>query len=348
VVNFYAGASIVAHGDGPHLYDRNTQGPILQALSGLHPSEYFLHPPFFAVALTPLALLPLSKAYVVWLALNAGLIAVLGWLFTEAIPMVRSHRILGMLGFGFFPILNALTLGQDSILLLALLTGSYILQQRDRPVCSGLVLSLLAIKFQYFVILSALLFLSGKRRMMLGALIGSSVLLAISIAVVGPQGMVKYFALLHAVSANADGSLRPYLMINWRGFLAGLGSASTPAFVIGEILLLLLGCACARSRGDDRLKFAAMIAVAIIAAPYAHFADAAMLLLPMLFSLDRSDRLLLASASLFMAPIVLLALGGHYVWNSRIYLIFPVILLFLLATASRLFLVRLVPVRATS
>jgi hypothetical protein len=41
---------------------------------------------------------------------------------------------------------------------------------------------------------------------------------------------------------------------------------------------------------------------------------------------------------LFVWPVVLLIFGGHYFWNSRIYLVFPVIICFIVVLAAELYL----------
>ena len=41
-------------------------------------------------------------------------------------------------------------------------------------------------------------------------------------------------------------------------------------------------------------------------------------------------------AALFVWPLLLLVLGGHYWWNSRIYLTFPVLLLFIVSLVLEL------------
>jgi len=40
---------------------------------------------------------------------------------------------------------------------------------------------------------------------------------------------------------------------------------------------------------------------------------------------------------MFVWPIVLLVMGGHYWWNSRIYLVFPAIMLLVAALATELY-----------
>jgi glycosyl transferase family 87 len=343
-VNFYVGASIVARGDGARLYDRSVQDPLLQSLSGLPLTEYFLHPPFEAAILAPLALLRFSTAYVVWTALNAALVAALCWLFASSIPAVRARPILGMSGYFFLPVLVSLVLGQDSIVLLVIIATAYTLLQGQRPLIAGLVLSLAAIKFQYLLMLTCLLLLAGRRRLVLGSVCGATVLLAISAVVVGPRGLISYVVLLRDFSAHSGyGSLHLDLMVNLRGFLAGIGSESYSLFLFGETGLAAIALVCTQNRRDEALQFAALVTVSLLISPYAHFSDATVLLLPALIVVNRATvsprrTLLLAiTAALFVVPLLLIGLGGHYWWNSRIYLVFVVGLMFLLVVSAELY-----------
>jgi len=87
-----------------------------------------------------------------------------------------------------------------------------------------------------------------------------------------------------------------------------------------------------------------------------------MLLLAMLLAADYvaalptpgvSGKLIyLSGLSLFLGPVALMLLGGHYWWNSRIYLMFPLIVLFWIVLALELwqpapdeFLPKTVPAR---
>ena len=60
-VNFYVGASLVLHGHGAKLYDRQSQDLVLESILGHRSTQYFLHPPFEAAALSPFALVALSR-----------------------------------------------------------------------------------------------------------------------------------------------------------------------------------------------------------------------------------------------------------------------------------------------
>ena len=294
--------------------------------------------------MAPLALLPFRTAYVIWTALNAALVAALCWLFASSIPAVRDRPTLGMSGFFFFPVLVSLVLGQDSVILLFIVAAAYNLLHSHRPLLAGLVLSLAAVKFQYLLVLTCLLLLAGKRRLVLGIMLGATALLAVSAAVSGPRGLISYVGLLRDFSAHAGyGSLHLDLMVSLRGFLAGIGSKSHTLFLFGETGLAVIALACTQARQDEASQFAALVTASLLISPYAHFADATVLLLPALIVVNRaitSPRrilLLAITAALFIVPLLLIAVGGHYWWNSRIYLFFLAGLAFLLVVAAELY-----------
>jgi len=70
--------------------------------------------------------------------------------------------------------------------------------------------------------------------------------------------------------------------------------------------------------------------------------------LPLLVSLDWVlskpvtgfvDKLIIALCVLmFLEPVALICIGGHYWWNGRIYWMFPVICLFIVGSAVELYL----------
>jgi hypothetical protein len=340
-VNFYVGASIVRSGDGAQLYQQDTQRAMLRSVLGRESIQYFLHPPFEAAALAPLASLSIERAFVVWTTINVAVLALLPLVLVPCIPLVARRPYLGLLGFFFLPALIALTLGQDSILLLFVVSLSYLLMHKKMDVGAGLALALASIKFQYPIVLIPLLLMSRKWKVVAGLGLGCAALASVSALVIGWRGFSDYFRFVHSVDVmGGAGAPNPALMINVRGFLAGTGWAphSLVYAAAGAVLLLGLAVVCARAAPvtqENGLVFAVYVAVALTAAPYAHFPDMTLLLLAVLLALDRladtgigSIRAVLiavACASQFLWPVLLVALGGHYWWNSRIYMVFPVI-----------------------
>ena len=351
-VNFYVGASIVHRGDGAKLYQQDTQRAVLRSVLQRDSIQYFLHPPFEAAALAPLASLSFERAFVMWTAINVAVLALLPLVLMPCIPLVARRPYVGLIGFFFLPVLVALTLGQDSILLLFVISLAYLLMHKKMDLTAGLVLALASIKFQYLIVLIPLLLMSRKWRVVAGIGLGCAGLAAVSTYVISWRGFENYFGFVRAIDTLAGpGAPNPALMVNVRGFLAGTGWAmhSLTLNAVGVGVLLGLAAICALSAPVSRkngLVFAVYIAVALTAAPYAHFPDATLLWLPVLLALDwlaengmgsvRGILIALACACLFLWPALLVALGGHYWWNSRIYLVFPVIVFFIMALTFEL------------
>jgi hypothetical protein len=347
-VNFYAAASIIRQGNGAMLYRRETQDPVLQSILG-HPSnQYFLHPPFEAAALVPLSYLKIEQAFVVWSLINAGLLGLMPLVLMPCAPAVARRPYLGLLGFAFLPALTALTLGQDSILLLFILSSAYLLMCKDLELAAGLVLALATIKFQYLLILLPLLLVWRKTRAVAGFAVGGAFLVFVSWLIMGTGGLIEYVRFVRSFDLHSGyGGLNQALMINWRGFLAGIDRAkpSAACYWTGEIILILPGLLCLRVPQTARTRaliFALFISVAVAASPYAHFPDMTVLLLPIFLAGSYIETapgktawlqklVAFCCVSLFVWPLLLLGLGGHYWWNSRIYLTFPVLLLFIVS-----------------
>jgi hypothetical protein len=210
------------------------------------------------------------------------------------------------------------------------------------------------IKFQYLLILLPLLLLWCKSRVVAGFAVGAAFLVFVSWLIMGTSGLIEYVRFVRSFDLHSGyGGLNPALMVNWRGFLAGIEKATpSPAcFWSGETILLLTGLLCLRVPQTARTRaliFALFISVAIAASPYAHFPDMTMLLLPIFLAgsyVQTAPRKTIAQkliafccVSLFVWPLLLLALGGHYWWNSRIYLTFPVLLLFIVSLGFELYI----------
>jgi hypothetical protein len=351
-VNFYIGASIVQAGDGAKLYERETQDAAFKSILGHTSTQYFLHPAFEAAAFAPITLLSLEQAFILWTLINVALLGLLPLILMRCIPLVVERPYLGQLGFCFLPALTALVLGQDSVLLLFLIASSYLLLRKEREVAAGLMLSLATIKFQYVLILVPLLLSARKLRVGAGFGLGCAFLGVACSLITGPRGLLQYFRFINSFEAHSGyGGLNPTLMVNVRGFLAGVGWTSHSSFYVVAVgaALCYLGAVASRSACESQrrsLAFALYVTISLAAAPYAHFPDMTILLLPLLLAMDYiagagmtslPRKLIgLCCVLMFLWPFLLLVLGGHYWWNSRIHLVFPLIILFIGALATEL------------
>jgi hypothetical protein len=352
-VNFYAAASIVRAGNGPILYKAETQDPVLRSILGRKSLDYFLHPPFFAAAMVPLSYLTVERAFVVWTLFNLALIGSLPTILAECVSFVARKPYLGLIGMVFFPVLTTLTLGQDSIVLLFTITIGYVLLVRRHDAAAGLVFALATIKFQYVLVIVGFLLIARRFRVVAGFAVGGVILLLASLLVTGFAGFTDYVRFVRDYDLHDGyGAMHLAQMVNWRGFFAGMGwMTHIRAYsAVGSTLLLVLGVICSRSAraaASPDLAFCLYVAIAVAGSPYAYFQDATLLLLPIFLAMDSvvSGRIrgtgaaILAACCVFVFvwPIILLIMGGHYWWNSRIYLVFPAILLFIAALAAELY-----------
>ncbi len=347
-VNFYAAATIVRDGNGPHLYGAETQDPVLYSILGRSSRDYFLHPPFLAGILVPFTYLKIQTAFILWTLLNMILLGVMPLLLAECVGFVARRPSLGLLSMLFLPILTALTLGQDSILLAFVLTLTYALLSKKRNLAAGVVLAVATLKFQYAFVIVGLMLVNRRYRLVAGFAFGCSVLLALSLYVTGFSGLANYVKFVYDYnSSNGFGTLHVSQMVNARGFLTGLGFvdhaqslsilASMGFLCLGIFVVLRLG-----SLNRPGLLFSFAAAVALLASPYAFFPDLSILICPLYLAWDNArsakpafDRLaiMLSCVLVFLLPLLLIALGGHYWWNSRIYLMFPALCCFLVVVA---------------
>lgn len=350
-LNFYAAGTLVRQGKGAVLYRRKTQDPVLEPLLGIKSPQYFLHPPFEAAAFAPLSYLSVERAFVVWTLFSIGLMGLLPLVLKDSVPLIGQRPYLPLFGFAFYPVVIALGLGQDSVLILFALSLAYRLMAEGKDFWSGMALALAAVKFQYVAIFFFLLLCWRKFRVATGCIIGCACLGGISILLVGAHGAGEYVAFVRNFNSHLGyGALKPALMVNVRGLLAGMGVTGQWRLAgwAGEALLVLIGVVCARvarSAGMNNLLFALFVALSLAASPYAYFPDMTILWLPILLALDYAAGIKLgwvrtvipaACALVFVLPLILVATGGHRWWNSRIYLAGFAILIFIGALSSEI------------
>jgi len=115
-------------------------------------------------------------------------------------------------------------------------------------------------------------------------------------------------------------------------------------------MLIALGIVSSRwihATKNHELGFSLYLAIALAASPYNFFQDAAILLLSIFLVMDlvarrqiigiRAKLMVLCCVLMFVWPVVLLSFGGHYFWNSRIFLVFPLIICFIFVLAAELY-----------
>jgi hypothetical protein len=325
-LNLYTGASLALDGNFANLHspqvqlDRERQ--FVPSLPTLVP---FVRPPFYALLLAPLALLPFGIAFWVWLAVQCALLfGCWSWALSRWGP---DALIFGAL---YLPTALGIASGQDCIVMLAILIATYALSEKGNHFASGAALGLGLIKFHLFLLWPLALLIQKRWRMMLGACAVVAAESLVSLWLSGTSGIAEYFHLLRNKDIERL-SPSPELMINvhglainfsmdhlvWRGLLVG-------------VVILLVAAACWRAPLWQWI--AAASAGSLLVPPHVYGYDASLLLLSIWLAIFMSpgkwSRL---AATLICTPIPFLMNLAGTPWAAAT----PIAVLLFLASLTR-------------
>jgi hypothetical protein len=331
---FYA-AGYLMRTHPSRLYDLTQQEQVQQAL--ISPGYFlpFYHPSYETLLLAPFSLLHYRSAYLAFIAFNMlGLLAVLFIarpLLSPSIPWLRTRPWL--IFFLYLPLLLAMLLGQDSILLLLLCCMSWRQLESRRDMSAGCLLALTLFKFQIAIPLAILITVRRGWRFAAGFIMASTAVALLCIALVGSAGTADYIRALSGATSAINKSavveqrmgVYPFAMPNLAGLLFASGARflRSPAAFNALTLTCSIGVFawCARAIRRARLKTAFSIAIlcVLLVSYHLFIYDLTLALLPVALLADRIHRYILLA--LFALPLVLLPFGT----NSFFLLAVPVL-----------------------
>ena len=272
-VTFYLGGRLVGT---PYLYDMaHGYQEQVRALGGYGEQFLFVRVPFCAVLHRPLALLPYRAALGFWHIILFG--ALLGFVFIWQIP----NRQLTLLACCWsLPLVFDFVFGKDTAILLLLLAVVLRLYC-TRQAASGLVMSLLAIKYHLFFLLPLLIIGQRRWKIASGFSLGALVITGVSFSVGGWDWPVRLTKLLAAQSRPHE-----YLMPNIRGLIAPLTDQFWPELLL-DIIVAVFVWRIVR-RADFAYGMAAVLVGSLLVSHHAALNDCALLLPALLIVIGRS------------------------------------------------------------
>ena len=232
-VAYYAAAHLVLAGHGSDIYSFAAVGRYERALvyplavsNGVLP---YVYPPYFALALAPAAMLSYVASYLSWLLLNTVLFILALALLQRYASLTRDGALLlWVAAVAFLPLLAALTQGQTSFLILALLAGVFFAARTGRDWLTGVLLALALIK-PPIVLPFLLLFLVRRRWGVVAGFAATGLCLALVPALLFGPGIDRGYldTLSAAMSWRAQFGYGP----EWNHSFAGLAQLllSSPA-----------------------------------------------------------------------------------------------------------------------
>lgn len=265
---YFAAARIgLTHG-WSSIYDLALQQAELNAMgSGITIAQLarYISPPPVAWLATPFTALPFPIAYWLWSAVLVAAL-VLTWLW--AAPGAGRARVIYLVAaLGWLPVIYGLQLGQPGLIVAAGVAGSYALLRANHPWWAGAALGAMALKPQLAFLLPLALLAARQYRAFGGSVIALGLLASLSVIALGPSGVGAYLDRLNFASnvpVNRDLTLA-YV----------LGDAARPVQIFLAIWTMLVVYRLRTNRLE--LVYACALVGGLVAGPYMHLDDLAML-----------------------------------------------------------------------
>jgi hypothetical protein len=345
--DFYAAARMVREGYGRQLYDFQAQEKFQIRYVG-RTGDYYIHPPFETLVFLPICLWSLPTAYLLWCLLNLAVLAYTAIVFQRHVFKRLEWRVLLPLFFLFPPVLLSFLQGQDSLLLLLMMTLAVVELRRDRNFTAGCLLGCGLFKFHIVLMLVVLLASLRRKGFVRGFALVFVILLLISVGISGWASLTAYPHFLMRLSSLPLAGIHPAAMANIRGLVSISGIVKNTAglaliWIVSIWLLWYAWMSFKRSKSTftdvTNLAFGNFVLVALLVSYHLSPTDLCIALLPIgLFSqylaehtgIPRWVRLSLLSSQcvLFLPPLHVISLA----WHVYVYPIIPILIMFLLTS----------------
>ena len=370
---FYGAAHLTLHGQISQIYNPTVmtqfQRTIVHHSVGANGYMPFLNPPFIAVLLSPLALLSINDARVVWLILNLILISGIAYWLVKYLDGKLSRMICAVLLVCTFPVYQNLIEGQLSIIILAGCLLALWLARHQILILGGAALVTLLIKPQLAVFAAIGLMIFKQWRVLLG-LVGIAITL---IVITLPVTRLKvYGTYLHyilgvtaghfngagAVAASVwQGSLKLTIGINGM-YTALLGQANisgvnvlTVLTILGLLILYVLAIRKVHPGFNSmpkRLMLVASVALAMLIDPHAFSQDLVLAYLFIPIILPLRPRIMITLIYLVFIELIIIDqfVFLHLVTIALIVLTLSILIDAIKGYHSRLSIFRRLPTKA--
>jgi Glycosyltransferase family 87 len=338
--SFYTAAEILHDGRGRELYDLGLQEQIQRSTTPLALSERgavlpYNHPAFEAFLFLPLVIFSYRTAYLIWLAINIGLVASVIILLRKNLPSLGSSPLYLWIAacLAFTPITVSLVQGQDSLMLLFCYCIAFTALRRMAEFSAGIWVALGLFKFQLSLPFVVPFLLRKRWRIVGGFFVAAILLLMITLKVVGYEGLIHYPDYIWGLDHNPNFRwLVPLGSPNLHGLISLLTLPDHPVLgaacllVVSGMLLVAATFAWRTRRPDDprnlNLAFAATLIVSVLLSYHILVHDLSVLFLALLLAVEStiprrpgapwSKRLIWVCALILWSPLILVLFEFHH------------------------------------
>jgi hypothetical protein len=309
----YTAGFMVRSGHAADLFDYDANTQFQERIIGSsHGPVPFNHLAYETALFIPLSLLPYRTAYGIFLIVNLGLLLLSFRAFCRFTTYLKClwAWLPAAIFICFLPVGVALFQGQDSIVLLALLTCSYLAMEKNQEYRAGFFLGLTLFKFQFCIPIVLLLFAWNKRRAVLSFAATAAAAIGASFALTGLSTLLVYSSYLFSVSTRLGAgeqvkyAIYPLAMPNIFGLVFAIAGNHT-------LITVLISCLVIAWASRRPPSFPLAVAVAMLVSYHGLIHDATILLIPIL---------LFAESGLRVSPI-----SWRRIWVSVATVVYPTI-----------------------
>ena len=270
-LSFYAAGKLADQGQANAVYDQARHWAMERMVFGdpRVPYYYYFYPPVFTLVCAGLARLPYLTAFVLFV--GTGLV-----LYLACLRRIAGNWRIPLLCLSFPAVPFVIGLGQNSFLTAAILGSGLMLIDR-KPFSAGIVFGLLCYKPHLAVMVPAALAAGRQARALAGMAASASLLLCLSVLVLGPGPWQTEFAHLGAMRRVFETGAIPFTgLVSLFGAIRLLRGGVALAYTIHTVGAVIAAAAMIQvwSRpGPPGPRAASLIAAALAAPPVILFYD---------------------------------------------------------------------------
>jgi hypothetical protein len=286
-VVFWSASVLLLDGQMSQIFDLASFHAVQERLIGSEVPLYpWLYPPHGLFPILPLGLLPYLWSYLFW---SASTLVLYLWAAVGR-PWKDPRTLALVLAPATF--VNFL-MGQNGFLTAALLIGGLRLLDH-RPVLAGILIGLLCFKPQLGLLIPVALVAARLWRPFLSASVTVAAMLALSLAMFGPESWISFFETSTVYQARALSDDRgwllnivtsPFMSMGRLGFGMTARIAVQAIFTVAMVLAVYVTF---RTSGRRDLQIAVLLVAVPLASPYAYHYDLTLLSVAVLWAFERA------------------------------------------------------------
>jgi hypothetical protein len=280
-IQFYIQGVMARERNAPGLYDIDVWAAMVpRIVPGATDLRYPpIYGPQMSVLFSPLASFSYTTAMAVWVGVGIAVYLGCGYAVWKACPRLRDRPWTAALLLLADPGLHfTLAFVQVSPIGLLCVTSAFFALRAGRPFLAGLTIGALVYKPQLGLAAAFIFVFAREWRIVLGAITGAALELAVGCLYWGPSILGAYVQSLVRLLPEMSEKFEPFKfhMHSWRGFFDVLGlprGVAMGAYVIVAGIILIVALRCWRSRGPLAVRYAVFLVATVLVDPHLYVYD---------------------------------------------------------------------------